>query len=144
MTQASMSNTAEIQEAQYADSTIDSTRDSLGTSIRAFASKMITDHTNAQNDLKTLGTTVNATVSDSVDSMQTNQMDSLKMLSGRSYDSAYIISQIANHQAAVSLFQQESSQGNRTEVINYANKYLPVIQMHLQMADSLATAMHFK
>jgi putative membrane protein len=142
--QASMSNTAEIQAGHYADSTVDSTTDSLGSSIRAFASKMVTDHTTAQNDLKTLGNSVNFTVTDSVDAMHTSQMDSLKMLNGRAFDSAYIISQIADHQAAINTFQQEASSGNKSAVINYANKYLPVLQMHLQMADSLATAMGFK
>jgi putative membrane protein len=142
--QASISNTAEIRAGQYADSTVDSTTDSLGTSIRAFAAKMVTDHTTAQNDLKTLGNSVNVAVTDSVDSMHSSQMDSLKMLSGRAFDSAYILSQIADHQAAINTFQQESNSGNRSAVINYANKYLPVLQMHLQMADSLATAMGFK
>lgn len=144
ITQASLSNNAEIQAGQYADSTADSTTDSLATSIKAFAAKMVADHRNAQNDLKTLGNSLNVTVTDSVDSMHASQLDSLKMLNGRAFDSAYIISQIADHQAAINTFQQETSSGNKSSVINYANKYLPVLQMHLQMADSLATAMGFK
>ena len=144
ITQASISNTVEIQAGQYADSTADSTTDSSASMIKAFASKMVTDHMAAQNDLKSLGNTVNMSVADSVDLMHASQMDSLKMLTGRAFDSAYILNQIADHQSAINTFQQETTSGNRSEVINYANKYLPVLQMHLQMADSLATALGFK
>jgi putative membrane protein len=168
MQQASFSNAAEIQAANLVDSistsstggsttdstggTTDSTGGSggsggsgAGSAIGMFAQKMITDHTNAQNDLKTLANNVNITMStDSIDANHLNQIDSLRMFSGRALDSVYILSQIRDHQNAISNFQQEVSTGNRTEVINYANKYLPVLQMHLQMADSLASAMNFK
>jgi putative membrane protein len=105
---------------------------------------MVTDHTTAQNDLKTLGTNVNVAVADSIDSMHGSLIDTLKTLSGRAFDSVYIMSQIKDHQTVISNFQQEINSGNKTDVISYANKYLPKLQMHLQMADSIATLMNFK
>jgi putative membrane protein len=71
-------------------------------------------------------------------------MDTLRGLSGRMFDSVYIMNQIKDHQAAISDFQNEISEGNQSDVINYANKYLPKLQMHLQIADSIATVMKFK
>lgn len=135
--QASASNTAEVQAAQLASSVSDSA------SIKAFAQMMIDNHTTAQNDLKTLGSNINVPVTDSVDDMHQKMMDSLKTLPERAFDSVYILRQIADHQAAIANFQQEVSAGNKTDVIDYANKYLPKLQMHLQMADSLATALHY-
>lgn len=138
MMQASAGNTAEIQAAQLADSI------SATTAIQAFAQMMISDHTTAQNDLKTLGTNISVPVTDSVDAMHQSMMDSLRMMSGRAFDSVYTLRQIADHQTAIAQFQQEINSGNRTEVIDYANKYLPKLQMHLQVADSIATAMHYQ
>lgn len=138
ITQTGMANTAEIQAGQLADTTSDST------AIQTFAQQMVTDHTTAQNDLKTLGDKVDVDVSDSVDSMHASLMDTLKTLSGRAFDSVYIMNQIKDHQTVIANFQEEINSGNRSDVINYANKYLPKLQMHLQMADSIATMMNFK
>jgi len=138
ISKASLSNTAEIHAGGLADSTSDTAV------IRAFGQQMVTDHTTAQNDLKTLGNSFSVSVKDSVDSMHSALMDSLRGLSGRMFYSVYIMNQIKDHQAAISDFQNEISEGNQSEVINYANKYLPKLQMHLQMADSIATAMKFK
>jgi putative membrane protein len=136
--QTALANTAEIQAGQLADSTSDSSV------VKLFGQQMVTDHTTAQNDLKTLGTNVNVAVADSIDSMHGSLIDTLKTLSGRAFDSVYIMSQIKDHQTVISNFQQEINSGNKTDVISYANKYLPKLQMHLQMADSIATLMNFK
>jgi putative membrane protein len=56
-----------------------------------------------------------------------------------SFDTAYINSQVKDHQAAVNLFQSEISAGATQSVKDYASKYLPHIQMHLNMADSIRT-----
>jgi|GEM_PF-376084 putative membrane protein len=138
MMQASMGNSAEVAAGALA-----STKgDSVG--IRSFGQMMVTDHSTAQTDLKTLGTNVNVGVKDSVDAAHITLGQTLQGLSGRAFDSTYIVNQINDHQTTISAFQTEISSGGRTEVINYANKYLPKIQMHLQMADSIATAMGFK
>ncbi len=63
----------------------------------------------------------------------------LSAMTGRSFDSAYVHGQVTDHQTAVTLFQNENISGNNTKVKTYVNNYLPVIEMHLMMADSLAT-----
>ena len=138
MMQAAMGNTAEIQAGQLADSTADSS------AIQAFAAQLVSDHQAAQNDLKSLGAKVNVTVSDSADSNHTMMLDSLRGLTGRAFDSTFLMNQIQDHNQAISDYQAEISSGNKTSVIDYANQYLPTLQMHLNTADSIATAMHFK
>ena len=135
---ASLSNTSAVRAGGLADSTSDSA------TIRAFGQQMVTDYTNAQNDLKTLGSNLSVPVMDSVDSMHAALLVTLRGLSGRMFDSVYIVNQIKDHQAAISDFQNEISEGNKSDVVNYANKYLPKLQMNLQMADSIATVMKFK
>ena len=138
LVQASLSNNAEIGAGALASTKGDSS------AIRAFGQMMVTDHTQAQADLKTTGTNVNVNVTDSVDATHTALMVTLTGLSGREFDSAYILNQITDHQATISAFQTELNSGSRSEVLNYANTYLPKIQMHLQKADSIAIAMGFK
>lgn len=138
MMQAALGNTAEIQAGQLADSTADSSV------IKTFAQNLVTAHQAAQNDLKSLGTQVNVNVADSADSNHVMILDSLKALTGRAFDSAFIMNQIQDHNKAISDYQAEINAGNRSAVVKYANKYLPALQMHLTMADSIATLMHFK
>ena len=83
-------------------------------------------------------------VKDSVDANYKNITDSLKSLTGRVFDSVYVTSQIAGYQLAIEAFKQEINSGNRTEVVSYAAKYLPTLKQHLQKAESIAEAMHYK
>lgn len=136
--QAETTNTAEIQAGQLAGSTADSS------AIQTFASKLVSDHQAAQNDLKSLGTTDNVNVVDSIDASQTMTIDSLKGLTGHAFDSVFIMNQIQVNNQAIADYQAEINAGNKSNLISYANKYLPTLQMHLTTADSLATAMHFK
>lgn len=138
ISQTALANSAEVQAGQLASTTSDTSI------VKMFGQQMVTDHTTAQNDLKTLGNNLNVAVPDSVDSMHSSLMDSLKTLTGRAFDSVYIMNQITDHQTTIAKFQDEINSGNKTDVINYANKYLPKLQMHLQMADSVATVMNFK
>jgi putative membrane protein len=87
---------------------------------KMFGQQIVTDHTTAQDDLKTLGNNLNAAVSDSVDSMHASMMDTLKTLTGRSFDSVYIMRQIKDHQTVITNSQQEISSGNKSDVVHYA------------------------
>jgi putative membrane protein len=136
--QTSLANSAEVGAGGLAGSSADNQM------VKDFGQQMMTDHTTAQTELKTLGTDVGVGTPDSVDATHKTLMDTLMTLSGRSFDSIYIMSQIADHQTVINQFEEEVSSGNKTAVINYANKYLPKLQMHLQMADSIATEMNFK
>ena len=44
------------------------------------------------------------------------------------------------HKAAVSLFQRYAKGGDNPDLKAFAAKYLPVVQMHLKMAQDLSKA----
>lgn len=136
MTQVAIGNNAEIHAGQLATTKTDND------SIRAFGEFMVTEHGQAQNDLKTLGSNVNYTISDSVDAAHQQLIAMLNNLSSHNFDTAYINSQIRDHQNTLNVFQNEINNGNQSDVKAYANKYLPHIQEHLRMADSLALLIH--
>jgi putative membrane protein len=61
----------------------------------------------------------------------------MEPLMGRAFDTAYMKSQVMDHDAALQLFQQEAANGENQKLRDYANKYVPHIMMHKQMADSI-------
>jgi putative membrane protein len=134
LTQAAISNKSEIMAGQLAATK------STTASIKSFGQLMVTEHTQAQTDLQGVYSGASQTMPDTLDAQHRVLMTRLNSLSGHSFDSAYISSQVMDHQAAVTLFQNEISNGNNSSVKSYASTYLPHIQMHLQKADSLSRA----
>jgi putative membrane protein len=134
---ASISNSAEVSAATLANTKATNAK------VKAFAQQMIMEHSMAQNDLKNVGNAVGFPVKDTIDPAHVAIAAQLSMMSGRAFDSAYMHTQVADHKTTVALFQTELSNGRQRDVLNFANTYLPHIQMHLQSADSIANA-YFK
>jgi len=134
MTKTSISNSAEISAGTLASNKATNAR------VKAFAQHMIMEHTTAQNDLKTLGTAVGYPVKDTIDPEHVAIAAMLNSLSGRAFDSAYMHTQVADHDKTIAVFQTELSSGRHMDVKNYASTNLPHIQMHRTQADSIATA----
>ncbi|MFL5741356.1 MAG: DUF4142 domain-containing protein [Flavisolibacter sp.] len=131
VTQVAVGNNAEIQAGQLA-----ATRGNSA-SVRSFGQMMVTEHGQAQTDLKSTGSTAGIAVSDSVDAEHRALMTRLNSLSGYSFDTAYLNSQVNDHTKTLTIFQNEVNSGNNQNIRNYASQYLPHIQMHLQTADSI-------
>lgn len=132
---ASISNNAEIQAGQLAATK------GTNSMVKAFAQLMVTEHTTAQEDLRNRAATVNIIASDTVDAAHLALMTRLNSLSGYSFDTAYMNSQVKDHAATLNLFNTEINSGNNETVRNYATTYLPHIQMHYNKADSIRKAL---
>lgn len=132
LTQVAIGNKAEIMAGQLAATK------GTNAGVKAFGQLMVNEHGLAQSDLQRVYTSVGQTMPDTVDAEHQALMTRLNSLTGRSFDTAYINSQVRDHQKTLSIFQTEISNGNNDSVQNYASKYLPHIQMHLQKADSLS------
>jgi len=103
---------------------------------------MIQEHTQVQTDLQNLANSLGQTLPNKLTPDDSTLMMRLSALSGFSFDTAYINAQVMDHQKVINVFQNEINAGNNQSVRAYANKYLPHIQMHLRMADSLQTTLH--
>lgn len=138
LTQASISNSAEIQAGTLAASKGNSTL------VKNFGTMMVAEYTTTQSDLKKTGSNVGVTVKDAVDPAHVVIMQQLNGLNRACICSVYIKTQLSDHQMTQTMFQAEINNGSHSQIKNYANTYLPHIQMHLTSADSIATAMKFK
>jgi putative membrane protein len=131
MQQASYSNNAEISAGAIAAS-----KGSYD-SVRMFGSMMVADHGKAEFSLDSLASSLSITIPLTPDSAHQAMAAYLQTLSGHMFDTAYINAQVQDHMNTISLFQQELSDGNNQQIKDYANKNLPVIEMHLQEAQSI-------
>ncbi len=131
-TMAAMGNYAEISASKLADSI------STDAGILEFANKMIADHQKAQDSLQLIAGQLGLYAPDSLDAEHVMKAAMLRMLSGTAFDSAYIHAQVADHDKTISLLQDEKNNGKNSSLKLYVDTYLPAVEMHSEMADSLA------
>jgi len=102
--------------------------------VKAFAQRMVTDHTKANDELKQLATTKGLTLPADVNDEQKAAATHLSGLSGAEFDKAYMDHMVSDHEKAVSLFQNESTSGGDPDLKSWAGTTLPTLQDHLKQA----------
>jgi len=126
---AAVAGTTEIDAAKLA------MRQSNDKNVKAFATHMIADHTKLAMQLK-------AAVPHGVDvpkDADTSALDSIRSLKGADFDSAYISKfGVQGHKDAIAAFQDEAQNGQDASLKKAAQKALPTIQHHYEMAQELA------
>jgi putative membrane protein len=132
---AGHANEAEIDEARYA---LKVTKNPL---VRTFAQKMINDHSQAAVDLRSAARTVSL---DNVPTKPTlEQMaDARRLMSmtGSAFDTAYMESQIADHQRMYALLQAEVGSTQSASLKAFAQAQLPIVKEHQQYALAYKTS----
>ena len=113
---------------------------STSADVKTFAQQMVDDHGKAGSELKALADQKGVKVSDTPSTLQKAE---IKMLSGRkgsSFDQHYAESiGVKAHEDTVKLFQKEVDKGTDADVKAWAQKTLPALQHHLEMARELKT-----
>jgi putative membrane protein len=109
--------------------------DSAG--IRSFARMMVTDHSKANNDLKTLAAKKSVTLPTTLSTAKQQKLDSLNAMSGSAFNRAYIKMMVSSHQETVDMFQKESDSESDADLKSFVSTWLPTFKTHLQHAQML-------
>jgi putative membrane protein len=113
--------------------------------IKAFANMMITDHSKANDELAALAKKHDIEVPDST-TLVKQAKEKILDLRDESFDAAYANNQVKAHEDTLSLFKKEANTvtddkvKGATELKGFAQKMLPALEKHLQMAKKLQTA----
>ncbi|PMS21730.1 hypothetical protein C0Z18_07740 [Trinickia dabaoshanensis] len=127
---ASMSSSTEIDAAKLAQ------KNSNDKDVKSFAHHMMLDHTKLTVELK--AATPHG-VEAPKDNSDTSVLDELKPLKGKEFDDAYIAKiGLKGHEDAVAAFKKEISDGQNADLKKLAQKGLPTIEHHYQLAQQLA------
>jgi putative membrane protein len=104
--------------------------------VKQFGERMVTDHTQANQELAEIARKQNLTLPARPEASDQVTEQRLSNLKGHAFDSAYIRDMVQDHQKDVADFRKESESGQDPELKAFAAKYLPVIEQHLQMAQT--------
>lgn len=130
---AAMGGNAEVKWAELA------MQKSTNAGVKKYASKMMKDHMKANKNLMKVAMKNNMTLPTAMSDEQMQVMSQLQQASGADFDRMYIqMSGVDAHQKMAALFQTEAGSGSDAALKGFAAKTLPVVQMHLKMAQDMA------
>jgi len=104
--------------------------------VRKLGQMLIEDHASSGREATRLANTLQVSLPVGSASDQEATYRSLSSLSGTSFDNAFVNAVIEDTQAAIANYEAQAQSGDG-EVAAYANKTLPLLERHLQMARML-------
>ena len=105
--------------------------------VKNFGQKMVTDHTQINNDMKALAGQKGVGLPDGLDAKHQAMYDKLAALSGPDFDKEYIASMIKAHKKDLKSFKKESADTQDADIKSALDKAIPVVEMHLNMIEGI-------
>jgi len=105
--------------------------------VKKFGEHMQQDHSKANDELKQIAQNKGIAVADSPDRSHQRLAHRLEKMDGAQFDRTYMRENVKDHKKAVALFQKEANRGKDPDLRAFAQKTLPELQQHLQMAEQL-------
>ena len=127
---AAMGGMAEVAGGQTAST------QATDAAVKAFGSQMVTDHSKANDELKTLATTKGLALPSEPDKEQKKTLAEIAKKTGKDFDKAYMKDMVEDHEADVKEFENAAKNGSDPDLKAWAAKTLPTLQHHLEMAKA--------
>jgi putative membrane protein len=106
--------------------------------VKDFANQMITDHTQANDELKPIADSNKIAWPDRLEGDSGTAYERLSKLSGPKFDEEYIQVMVKDHDKTVRDFEDASQKVKNATLKAYIDKTLPVLRQHQQHAHELA------
>lgn len=123
---------AEVELGQLA------TQKASSPEVKQFGQRMVSDHTQANDQLKQIAAQKGMTLPTSLSAKDAATKARLEKLSGKEFDRAYMRDMVKDHTKDVNEFQNEANNGKDPDIKNFASETTPKLQEHLSMAQQVA------
>ncbi len=108
--------------------------------VKAFAQRMINDHTVSSQALKAgiQSANLDVTVPDKLDKAHEAKVSNLRKAKGKDFDQAYMREQLSAHKEALQLHKNYAANGDNPVLKNTAANTATVVEHHLAEAQEIA------
>jgi len=130
LTKAAEGGMAEVALGRLAE------KSGSNTCVKQFGERMVTDHSKANDQAKSLAAQKNITLPSSMNTKDESTYRSLSSKTGSDFDKAYMSDMIEDHRADIAEFRQEANSGTDPDIKAWASKTLPTLEEHLKLAES--------
>ncbi|GAB0119297.1 DUF4142 domain-containing protein [Acidisoma sp. 7E03] len=107
-------------------------------SERNYGEMLVRDHTQATAALRTIADPLRLHMASRPGKMEVAMYQQLQAAPAGQFDTMFNQAMIQGHEHAIRLFQMEATQGQSGALRSFAQENLPVLQRHLQVAQSLS------
>lgn len=105
--------------------------------VKMFGKQMVTDHSKANDELKSLAAKKNITLPSSPNEKHQAHINDMKEKKGADFDKAYMSLMVDDHNEDVKKFGNEANDGGDADIKAFAAGVLPVLKKHQDMAKSI-------
>lgn len=129
---AAQSGLAEVQMGQLAQ------QKATSTEVKQFGKTLVADHTQANQELQQIAEQQGLSLPAQLSENQKSEKQKLESMPGTQFDQQFAQSEVKDHQKAIAEFEQEAKSGKDSTLKAFAEKTIPVLKKHLQIAQSIA------
>lgn len=106
--------------------------------VKELAEKLIQDHQRAQQQLQEIAQGMNMQLPTQLEQWQQDKLQAMQQKHGKHLEMHYVFGQVGDHTTDLLSYQYEAEHGQNEKVKDYAEKAIPVLQRHLEMAQQAA------
>lgn len=104
--------------------------------VREYGQKLVQDHSRSLAEAQQLAEAEGIEVPEEPSPEAQQMHQQLMQLSGEEFDREFARHMVEDHEKAIGLFETQT-QGSDTDTAEYAEETLPVLEEHLQIAESI-------
>lgn len=135
MQQAAQNGAAEIEASKLA------LQKAQRSDVKSFAEKMVADHTKTDEELKQLAASKKVSLPDGPSMKQKAELKMISAGDDAKFDERYAKSfGVKAHEDTIKLFEEAAKGASDAQVKAFAQKTLPALKHHLEMARALDSA----
>jgi len=108
--------------------------------VKQFGARMVQDHGKANDELKQLAGAKGVQLPAGPGAEAQAKMKKMQGMSGAAFDKHYMDDMVADHKKDIAAFESEAKSGKDPEVKAFAQKTLPTLKEHLQLAQQAQAA----
>lgn len=108
--------------------------------VKSFGQMMVRDHSAANDELKRLAMAKNMMLPDSMMKKHKDHVESMRKMTGKSFDNHYMQMMVKDHTEDVQKFEKAATGATDADLKGWAGNTLPVLRMHLDSARAINQA----
>ncbi len=105
--------------------------------VKDFSRRMVIDHAAIANALREAAREANVTVPDKMLPKHEKDVEKFTNYKGDNFDADFMKHMVEDHEKAVDLFTQASKECKNAALKTYAERTLPILKAHLEMAKRI-------
>ena len=109
--------------------------------VKNFAAMIVKEHTKANEELRTIASSKNFSLSPTMENAENNKVNDLQDERGADFDRKYIDLMVDDHEKNVDRFKKQAEDGKDPELKAFATKILPVLIAHQDSARKIKDAL---